>query len=99
MICEQLSDIIEKSREEYFNMLEEVCNIESPTAFKKGVDDVGAYFLDIAKRHNWKTEIFKQDISGDVVCITLNPYAKGTPISLSTDIWTRLIPLDCLVCL
>jgi hypothetical protein len=77
MVCEKVFENIEKSEEEYLNILEDVCNIESPTSFKKGVDDVGKYFLDIAAKHGWKTEIFKQEVSGDVVCITLNPDADA----------------------
>lgn len=83
MICNQLFKTIEELQEQYLNILEDVCNIESPTDFKKGVDDVGAYFLDIAKHHNWQTEVFKQEISGDVVCLTLNPDASGDPVSVS----------------
>ena len=62
MRCKELFDIIDKSNEEYLDMLEEVCNIESPTSFKKGVDDVGRYFVDIAKKHNWEIEISKQEV-------------------------------------
>ncbi len=82
-MCKELFEKIEELKELYLNILEDVCNIESPTDFKKGVDAVGAYFLDIAKRHNWQTEIFKQEISGDVVCLTLNPDAKGEPVCVS----------------
>ena len=86
--CKQLFETIEKLNDLYLDVLEDVCNIESPTSLKKGVDDVGAYFLDMAKHHGWKTEIFKQEVSGDVVCITLNPDANGKPISVSGHIDT-----------
>lgn len=83
MKCEKLFSEIEKSEEKYLDMLEEVCNIESPTAFKEGVDAVGKYFSDVAVSHGWMIETFRQDISGDVICITFNPDAKGAPVSVS----------------
>lgn len=83
MLCKRLFETIEESNEQYLKMLEDVCNIESPTTFKKGVDAVGAYLLDIAKGFGWQTEVFKQEKSGDVVCITLNPDAKGEPVCVS----------------
>lgn len=83
MRCKQLFEIIDQSREKYLDILEEVCNIESPTGFKKGVDDTGAYFIDIANKHNWKVEVSKQAVSGDAICITLNPGANKETVSLS----------------
>ncbi len=88
MKCKKLFETINKLNDLYINVLEDVCNIESPTDFKKGVDDVGTYFLDMAEHRGWKTEIFKQEVSGNVVCITLNPYADGKPISVSGHIDT-----------
>lgn len=83
MECEQLFKIIEDLEEKYLDILEHVCNIESPTDFKEGVDRVGAYFVQEAKRRDWAIEISKQEVSGDVVCITLNPEANGKPICVS----------------
>ena len=84
----KLIETIEELNEQYLDILEDVCNIESPTNYKKGVDEVGEYFMDIAKRHNWKTEVFKQEISGDVVVLNLNPDAKGESICVSGHIDT-----------
>lgn len=83
MICKRLFETIDELQEQYLDILEDVCNIESPTNYKKGVDEVGEYFINIAKRHNWETEVYKQEISGDVVCLTLNPDAKGAPVCVS----------------
>lgn len=83
MVCDQLFEIIDGLEGAYLDVLEEVCNIESPTNFKQGVDKVGAYFIDIAKKHNWKVDICKQEISGDAVCITMNPDAKAKAICVS----------------
>lgn len=83
MVCEKLFKTIEGLNEQYLNVLESVCNIESPTTFKKGVDDVGAYFLKIAKSHNWQVDVFEQKISGNVICIALNANADKEPVCVS----------------
>ena len=83
MMCKQLFETIDELNEQYLNMLEDVCNIESPTDFKEGVDAVGEYIQTVAKKHNWKIDVLKQEISGDVVSITLNHNAEGEPVSVS----------------
>ncbi len=83
MKCELLFGKIDELSAKYLDVLEDVCNIESPTNFKEGVDAVGNYFVDFAKKRGWKVEVFEQPVSGNVVCITLNPDAKGQPVSLS----------------
>lgn len=88
MKCEFLFEVADKLSEKYINMLEEVSNIESPTDFKEGVDAVGKYFLDFAIQRGWKTEVLSQNVSGDVVCITLNPEASKKPIALSAHMDT-----------
>ncbi|MBQ9921850.1 MAG: M20/M25/M40 family metallo-hydrolase [Clostridia bacterium] len=88
MNLQKLFEEIEKINGKYLVVLEDVCNIDSPTHFKAGVDAVGAYFINMAKERGWKIEVLKQEISGDVVCITLNSDAKLPPISLSGHIDT-----------
>lgn len=83
MKCKDLFETIDSLNERYLDILEAVCNIESPTDFKQGVDEVGEYFLDMAKSRGWQTEVFEQDVSGNVVAITLNPDAPGAPLSVS----------------
>lgn len=68
---------------EFIKFWEDVGNIESPTNYKKGVDAVGDYFADYAKKEGWEIEYFKHDIVGNVVCITMNPDSKNAPITLS----------------
>lgn len=74
--------------QEYFNVWEDVCNIESPTNYKKGVDEVGEYFVKMAKERNWKIEYTKQEAAGDVVCITINPDSDLQPVVISGHIDT-----------
>ncbi|MBO5789992.1 MAG: M20/M25/M40 family metallo-hydrolase, partial [Clostridia bacterium] len=65
-----------------------VCNIESPTDDKAGVDAVGAYFARWAEKLGFAVEVFKQPVSGDVVCITMNPKAPKPPICFSAHMDT-----------
>ena len=83
MKCEKLFETIDNLQEKYVNLLADVCDIESPTDYKEGVDRVGNYFINYAKEKGWKVEVCSQKVSGDVVCITLNPDAKKPPIALS----------------
>ncbi len=79
---------MEKLYEKYLKVWEDVCNIESPTNYKEGVDRVGDYFVKMAKALDFKVERFCQEVSGDVVVITLNPDANAKPIALSGHIDT-----------
>lgn len=88
MKCSSLFDMIDGLNEKYLSVWEDVCNIESPTDCKSGVDAVGDYFSAEAAKHGWKVERLAQEVSGDVVVITLNPEAKGKPICLSAHIDT-----------
>ncbi len=63
-------------------------NLESPTEYKTGVDAVGQYFAQYARSLGWEIEIFKQPVSGNVVCITMNHGAKKQPVTLSGHIDT-----------
>ncbi len=83
MSVEKLFTQIENLENEYLNFLIDVCNIESPTDYKTGVDAVGKYFIDKAEQKGWDVEVCKQEVSGDCVCITLNPNAKGQPVCFS----------------
>ena len=74
---------IDKLSEEFVNVWEDICNIESPSDFKEGVDNVGKYFINIAKENSWNIEIFTQEKFGDVVTITMNPDAKKPVVTLS----------------
>lgn len=74
---------IQKLEQEYIDLWEQVCNIESPTDCKAGVDAVGECFGALAARHGWQVEVLPQEEAGDAWCITMNPDAQGLPISLS----------------
>jgi len=74
---------VDKLYDKYLKVWEDVCNIESPTDFKEGVDRVGDYFVKMADDLGFKVEKYPQEVSGDVVVITLNPNINNEPICLS----------------
>lgn len=78
-IIKKIDDLTDK----YIKVWEDVCNIESPTRFKEGVDKVGAYFARLAEKQGFEIEYLKQEVSGDVVCITMNPESELQPVVIS----------------
>lgn len=83
MKCEKLFQTIDSLNEEYMQFLVDVCTIESPTEYKEGVDRVGEYFIAKAKEKGWNIEVQEQKVSGNAICITMNPDAQGSPVCLS----------------
>ena len=79
---------IDNLNKEYIKVWEDVCNIESPTNFKEGVDKVSRYFADMAKKLGFKIEYSRQDNAGDVLCVTMNPDSNEKPVVLSGHIDT-----------
>ena len=49
---------IDNLQEKYADFLEDICNIESPTSYKAGVDSVLDYCLKYARGEGYKTEVF-----------------------------------------
>lgn len=88
MKCNEIFDIIDSLNESYIKIWEDVCNIESPTKFKAGVDACGEYFAEMARKRGWKVEYFRQPVAGDIVDITLNPDAENKPIIFSAHLDT-----------
>ncbi len=79
---------IDRLYTEYLDILEDICNIESPTDFKSGVDAVGRYCADIADRLGFSVRTFAHEISGDTFLITMNDTAEGAPVVLSAHMDT-----------
>lgn len=80
---DKIFETIDSLYDSYVKIWEDVCNIESPTESKEGVDAVGKYFSDFATARGWQVEYFSQPLVGDVVSITMNPEAKGQLVCLS----------------
>lgn len=78
-----LFTVLTQLEETYLSFWEDVCNIESPTADKAGVDAVGQYFIDKATAFGWQVEVQPQAVSGNCVCITMNPDAPGASVCFS----------------
>ncbi len=74
---------IDSLMDEYTKILEDVVCIESPTAIKDKVDEVGKYFITLALKNGWEVEIEKFEDYGDVVAIIMNRNAPGSLITLS----------------
>ena len=79
----KISAFVDELTQEYYQIWEDVCNIESPSAFKAGVDAVGQFFAEKALKRGWKVEYCRQPVSGDAVCITLNPDVDAPPVAIS----------------
>ena len=83
-----LFEVIDSITDEFVEIWADIGNIESPTYYKEGVDKVGKYFADYAKKEGWDIEIFEHNISGNVVSITMNSSSKNQPITLSAHMDT-----------
>lgn len=89
MNCEKIFNEIDSLNDQYIKVWEDVCNLESPTNNKEAVDAVGDYFVKLATEKGWQIEKCAQEVSGDVICITMNPGATAKkPLSLSGHIDT-----------
>lgn len=88
MQCDALFQKIDELNERYISVWEDVCNIESPTACKEGVDAVGNYFVAMAKERGWDVEVLELETAGNAACITINPDAPGAPVCFSGHIDT-----------
>ena len=83
MIKEHLFSKIEGLNDKYVEIWRDVCNIESPTLHKAGVDAVGNYFADVATSLGFSIERLPLKTAGDVVVITMNPDSENPPICFS----------------
>ena len=88
MVCAEVFPKIDELEETYLNIWEQVCDIESPTRYKEGVDAVGKFFADMAIQRGWKVEYCRQEVSGDVVSITMNADSPEKPLCISGHIDT-----------
>jgi len=80
---DRLSAEIKALEAEYLRFWEEVCNTESPTRYKAGVDAVAALFARRAEALGFACEWHREQVSGDVLCITMNSDVKASPFTMS----------------
>ncbi len=88
MDCKKLFSAIDEMNDTYCNIWEKVCNIESPTDHKKGVDEVGDVFIKMANERKWLVEVFEHKKAGNAICITINYESKAEPVVFSGHIDT-----------
>ena len=88
MTINKVFSTIDELNDKYVDIWEDVCNIESPTVYKIGVDAVADYFVNLAKKLDLAINIQDDKKAGKVVCITLNPDVKAQPIVFSGHIDT-----------
>lgn len=69
--------------EEFIALWRSVCEVESPTADKAGVDKVGEILLSFAEKRGWETEVLREEVSGNALLIRMNPRAPGKPVAFS----------------
>ena len=83
MSCKEIFKTVDELFARYVDFWVEVCNEESPTNYKEGVDKVGALFIREAERLGFDYEIYHEEVSGDAVCITMNGEVDAAPLVLS----------------
>jgi len=88
MKCQKLFDVIDLMKNEFIQFWIDVCNIESPTEYKEGVDRCSKYFIEMALSRGWKVDIHEEERSGNCVCITLNPESTERPVVFSSHLDT-----------
>lgn len=77
-----INSIIESKLAQYKKIWEDICNIESPTAYKEGVDAVGKFITRWAEDKGFQVTTLPQEVSGNPLCITINSDVEAPAISL-----------------
>ena len=88
MKCKKLFSVIDEINDKYLDVWQQVCNIESPTNYKKGVDEVGKVLIKMAQERGWFVEVFEHQKSGNAICITINYKSNAQPVVFSGHIDT-----------
>ena len=76
-------ELIDAKEKEFVEIWREICDIESPSSFKAGVDAVGEYLIRYAKMRGWDVQIHREEISGNAVCLIMNPLVDAKSICYS----------------
>ena len=77
---EKTLDLLE---EKYISVWEDICNIESQTCDKAGVDAVGNYCAELAGKLGYSVEVKEIEAAGNLVVLTMNPNSEKAPFTLS----------------
>lgn len=87
-MTKKVFDRIDALADKYLDVLVDVCNIESKSEDKEGVDQVGKYFATIAENMGYVIKKREFERAGNVYSFTYNPDGKKKPISLSAHMDT-----------
>ena len=79
---------IDKLKDKYINILVDICNIESKSDDKEGVDKVGDYLWSFAEKMGYAIKKKEFAKAGNVYSFTLNPDSEKSPVSLSAHMDT-----------
>ena len=82
-MLKKLKETLDKIENKYIRIWEDICNIESPTWDKAGVDAVGEYCANVGRALGYDIEIKEIKAAGNVVIITMNHNAKERPFCIS----------------
>lgn len=74
---------IDRLKDKYIDMLADICNIESKSSDKEGVDKVGDYLCNVAKDLGYTIKKKEFERAGNVYSFTLNPDADKKSVSIS----------------
>ena len=55
----------------YLSFWTDICNIESYTSDKAGVDAVGEYFIRHAREQGYTVDVWHEDVSGDALTLIM----------------------------
>ena len=80
---EEVFAAADRLSDKYLSFWVDVCNISSYTSDKAGVDAVGAYFIEHAKRLGYGIDIHPEEKSGNALTLIMNPDAEGQSVCLS----------------
>lgn len=83
MDYKQLFETIDSLQSKYEQILLDVCNIESPTEHKAGVDAVGEYFIKRANQLGLDVDVHEESVSGNAVTLIMNPDSPESPVAIS----------------
>ena len=74
---------IDSLSDKYVGILEDLCNIESPSSYKEGVDAVGSYIINYMKQFGFSIVVHEETVSGNAICIKMNEDILSEPICFS----------------
>ncbi len=85
---DKINDIIDELYPKYVDFWVKLCNIESHTPFKQGVDQVGNAILEFTKNLSYQSEVIPMENSGNIVFLTLKGNGNKPPMCLTAHMDT-----------